>query len=100
MWEERLGVKGFNYAHERELKHQYFDFPCCKLGWKELACKELEIWESFRVLHMAIKGLDIEDYFMRRNEDLYIFFITLKDELANEVNPRGNAWSGHILVYK
>jgi hypothetical protein len=49
---------------------------------------------------VAIKGLDIEDYFMRRNEDLYIFFITLKDELANEVNPRGNAWSGHILVYK
>ena len=28
MWEERLGSKGLNYGHERELKHYYFDFLC------------------------------------------------------------------------
>lgn len=37
LWEERLGGEGLNYEDERELKHQYFDFPCYKLYRKELA---------------------------------------------------------------
>lgn len=40
LWEERLGGEGLNYGHELELKHQYYDFFCCKLDGKELACKE------------------------------------------------------------
>lgn len=38
MREEQLGGQGFNYAHDRDLKHHYFDFPCCILEGKEPAC--------------------------------------------------------------
>lgn len=36
---------------------------------------------------MAIKGLYTRDYFMKKYEDLYDFYITLEDELACEINP-------------
>ena len=49
---------------------------------------------------MAIKGLDIKDYFMRKYGFEHLLQKTLKDELANEINPRENVWSGHILTYK
>jgi hypothetical protein len=70
MWEERLSAEGLNYANNNGVRHQCFDFLCCKLKGEELSCKEPTIWECFRSLHLAIKNEDLRDYFMRKYKDL------------------------------
>jgi hypothetical protein len=59
-----VGGEGLKHAHELELRPQYFDFPCYKLGGKEFTCKEPDIWDRFRALHLAIRHDDKRDYFM------------------------------------
>lgn len=97
-----MGGQRLNYAHDSEPKHQYLDLPYCKLEGIELASKEPNIWESFMTLHLAIEHGEIRNYFVRKYEDLYGFYITLEDELAYELNylVKHVEWARSNKTYK
>lgn len=76
-----MGGQRLNYAHDSEPKYQYLDLPYCTLEGIELASTEPNIWESFMTLHLAIEHGEMRNYFMRKYEDLYGFYITLEISL-------------------
>lgn len=102
MWEERLCGESLNYANNNEVQHQYLDFLCCKLEGKELACKEPRLYESAPRASIWWLRMRIWETTKRKFEDLFDFHITLKDEIAYELNlseERVN-WVGSNRTYK